>query len=74
MVIIEDAVKSADIVVTVTSADEPLVRYEWVKDGCFICAVGSYRELEFRVTKSVKRIVVDHLEQTMHRGNLLSGS
>lgn len=67
---VEDAVKGADIVVTVTSADEPLVRYEWINDGCFICAVGSYQELEFRVIKSVNKIIVDHLEQTMHRGEL----
>lgn len=66
----EDAVKGADIVVTVTSADEPLVHYEWLKDGCFICAVGSYQELQFRIVKSVDKIVVDHLEQTMHRGEL----
>ena len=67
---VEDAVRGADIVVTVTSADEPLVRYEWVKDGCFICALGSYQELEFTVIKSVNKIIVDHLEQTLHRGEL----
>ncbi len=67
---IKSAVQGADIVVTVTSADEPLVRYEWLKDNCFVCAVGSYQELEFRVIKSVNKIIVDHLEQTMHRGEL----
>jgi len=67
---LEEGVKDADIIVTVTSADEPLVRYEWLKDGCFICAVGSYQELQFRIVKSVNKIVVDHLEQTMHRGEL----
>jgi alanine dehydrogenase len=67
---IQDAVKGADVVVTVTSADEPLVHYEWLKDGCLICAVGSYQELQFRILKSVDRIIVDHLEQTMHRGEL----
>lgn len=67
---IKSAVQGADIIVAVTSADEPLVRYEWLKDSCFICAVGSYQELEFRVIKSVNKIIVDHLEQTMHRGEL----
>jgi ornithine cyclodeaminase/alanine dehydrogenase len=66
----EDAVKGADIVVAVTSADEPLVRYEWIREGCLICAVGSYQELEFRVIKSMDKIIVDHLGQTMHRGEL----
>lgn len=67
---VEEGVRDADVIVTVTSADEPLVRYEWLKDGCFICAVGSYQELQFRVVKSMNKIVVDHLGQTMHRGEL----
>ncbi|UCB61228.1 MAG: ornithine cyclodeaminase [Candidatus Bathyarchaeota archaeon] len=66
----ENGVKGADIIVTVTSADAPLVRNEWLKTGCFICAVGSYQELDFKIIRTVNKIVVDHLEQTMHRGEL----
>lgn len=67
---IKEAVKGADVIVAATTADKPLVKYEWIKKGCFICAIGSYQELDYRVTKSMNKIVVDHLKQTMHRGEL----
>jgi ornithine cyclodeaminase/alanine dehydrogenase-like protein (mu-crystallin family) len=66
----EEAVTGSDILITATTADEPLIKRNWVKKGCLICAIGSYQELEYQLTKSVDKIVVDHLEQTMHRGEL----
>lgn len=66
----EEAVTGSDILITATAANEPLVKREWVKKGCLICALGSYQELEYQLIKNVNKIVVDHLEQTMHRGEL----
>ena len=40
----EEAVREADIVVTVTVADEPIVKERWIKRGSFFAAVGSYQE------------------------------
>jgi ornithine cyclodeaminase len=37
------AVDEADIVVLVTSAQEPVVHSEWIADGAHVCAVGACR-------------------------------
>jgi ornithine cyclodeaminase len=46
----EDAVRGADVVVTVTLAAEPVVRGAWLKPGALVCAVGAprptWRELD----------------------------
>ena len=39
----EDAVRDADLVVTVTTAKEPILKQEWLKPGVHINAVGSHR-------------------------------
>lgn len=39
----EDAVKYSDIVVTVTTAKEPILKSEWLNAGVHINAVGSHR-------------------------------
>lgn len=38
---VEDAVRQADVVVTATSSEEPVIRREWLKEGAHINAVGS---------------------------------
>ena len=63
-------VEGADIVCTMTFADEPLVRKEWLKKGSLIVSVGSYQELESEVVLSSDKIVVDSWAQTSHRGEL----
>ena len=64
----EAAVRDADVVVTVTVADEPIVKDAWMKPGSFFAAVGSYQEEEFAVVKNSDKIVVDGLEHVLHRG------
>lgn len=39
----EDAVKGADVIVTVTSASEPVLFGQWVKPGAHVAAVGACR-------------------------------
>jgi ornithine cyclodeaminase len=63
----KDAVKDADIIVTVTVADEPIVKEAWVKPGSFFSAVGSYQEEEFEVVLNSDRVVVDSFDHVMHR-------
>jgi len=63
----EEAVRDADIVVTVTVADEPIVKERWIKRGSFFAAVGSYQEEEFEVLTNSDRVVVDGIEHVLHR-------
>lgn len=64
----EEAVRGADVVVTVTVADEPIVKDAWMKPGSYFAAVGSYQEEEFAVVEHSDKVVVDGLEHVLHRG------
>ncbi len=63
----EAAVRDADIVVTVTVADEPIVKEAWMKPGSYFSAVGSYQEEEFAVVQNSDKVIVDGLEHVLHR-------
>ena len=65
-----EAVDGADVVCTVTAADEPLVKREWVRKGTLVVSVGSGRELDPELILSAGRIVVDDRAQTRERGEL----
>ena len=60
---VEEAVRGADIVCTVTSAKEPVVRGEWLSPGAHVNAVGSSvpkaRELDSE-TVARSRFFADH--------------
>ena len=63
----EEAVRGADIIVTVTTSSEPVVRWEWVKAGAHINAVGSCtpqaREID-GATMAGASLFVDRREAT----------
>jgi len=61
------AVRDADVVVTVPVADEPIVKDAWMAPGSFFAAVGSYQEEEFEVVSRSDLVVVDGLEHVLHR-------
>jgi len=65
------AVEGSDIVVTVTVADEPIVKDPWLKEGSFFAHVGSYQEEEEAVVYNSDKIVVDIWEEVLHRGTPL---
>ncbi len=71
---VRDAVEGADIVVTVTSSREPLVRAEWLSPGAHITAVGSdgpgKRELHTDVLRRADRIVADSRDQCLRLGEI----
>lgn len=67
---VEEAAKDAIIIVTATTADGVIVKRDWIKDGCLVVSIESYQELDYASTKSMDKIVVDHLEQMLHRGEL----
>ena len=65
----EEAVRGADVVVTVTSSREPIVRREWLADGAHVNAVGSSipttRELD-TATMAAAALFVDRRESTLN--------
>jgi ornithine cyclodeaminase len=65
----EEAVRQADVLVTATSAAEPIVQREWVKDGTHINAVGSSipttRELDTATMRDAA-LFVDRRESTVN--------
>jgi len=64
----QHAVQDSDLVVTVTTAKEPIVKSEWIKPGAHINAVGSHRpdlrEIDGAMLKLAK-VVVDSREAIM---------
>ncbi len=63
----EKAVVGADVIVTVTVADEPIVKDKWLKDGYYFAHVGSYQEEDDEVILNASKIVVDKWESVLHR-------
>ncbi|MEM2021148.1 MAG: ornithine cyclodeaminase family protein [Zestosphaera sp.] len=66
----EECASDVDVIVTLTTAQKPFLRPEWIKEGHLIAALGSYQELYDDVIRMTSKIVVDHKEQTLHRGCL----
>jgi ornithine cyclodeaminase len=64
----EAAVRGADIVCTVTSAMEPVLKGAWLKPGAFVAAVGAprptWRELDDEAMRNV--IVADSRHSALH--------
>jgi ornithine cyclodeaminase len=64
----KEAVVGADVIVTVTVADEPIVRNDWIKAGSFFSHIGSYQEEDYDTVLKADKIVVDDWEHVKHRG------
>ncbi len=65
------ATGDADIIVTATSAQAPLLKAEWVKPGTFYSHVGGWED-EYAVAKKSDKIVCDDWETVKHRTQTLS--
>lgn len=74
----EDAVRGADVVVTVTTAQKPVLKGAWLKPGCHVNAVGAprsnWRELDDDAMKNV--LFVDSREAALVESGdvILSGA
>ena len=66
---VEKAVKGADVVVIVTTAEKVFFKANWVEEGVTLCSLGD-GVMEYQAIKKMDKIVVDHLGQTMHMGEL----
>jgi ectoine utilization protein EutC len=71
---VEQAVRAADVVFTVTASHEPLIRAEWLEPGTTVIAVGSdgpdKQELEVAVLARADGIVADSLPQCLRLGEI----
>ncbi len=68
---LEKSITGADVVVTATSAQAPLLKANWMKEGCFYSHVGGWED-EYEVAKSCDKIVCDDWETVKHRTQTLS--
>jgi ornithine cyclodeaminase/alanine dehydrogenase-like protein (mu-crystallin family) len=55
----ERAVRQADVVITVTTGDQPLVERAWLRPGAFVARLGSYQEVALDVITGADKVVVD---------------
>ncbi|RZV52492.1 MAG: ornithine cyclodeaminase family protein, partial [Pseudomonadales bacterium] len=65
------AMHGADILVTATSAQAPLLKAEWVKPGAFYSHVGGWED-EYAVVEQSDKIVCDDWKTVTHRTQTLS--
>ena len=63
----ETAVRGADIVVTVTTGNEPMVHTAWVKPGVFVAKMGSYQEVELSLLTAADKVFVDRWDYVRPR-------
>ena len=67
---IDQAARSSEIVITVTCAKDGFLKGEWLQKGSIYFAMGSYQECDEEAILGADKIVVDHIGQCLHRGNL----
>ena len=66
-----EATNDADIIVTATSAQAPLLKADWFKPGAFYSHIGGWED-EYAVAKACDKIVCDDWETVKHRTQTLS--
>lgn len=65
------AIEGADILVTATSAQAPLLKAEWMKPGAFYSHIGGWED-EYAVAQLCDKIVCDDWDTVTHRTQTLS--
>ncbi len=66
---LESACRGSDVIITVTTANAPLVEEPWVKEGGLVITMGSFRETSDDLIRKADKRIVDHIGQALHRGN-----
>ena len=56
----EGAVRKSDVIFTVTTGNQALVEYSWLKPGAFVARLGSYQEVALEVITSADKVIVDN--------------
>lgn len=60
----------ADVVISVTQSKDKFIKEDWIKPGTILFPMGSYQECEDGCILHADKIIVDHVEQSLHRGAL----
>lgn len=68
---LQASIEGADVIVTATSAQAPLLKAAWFKPGAFYSHVGGWED-EYAVPKLCDKIVCDDWETVKHRTQTLS--
>ena len=68
---LKKAMEGADILVTGTSAQAPLLKAEWMKPGAFYSHIGGWED-EYAVAEQCQKIVCDSWETVKHRTQTIS--
>lgn len=66
----EESSFDVDAIICVTQSKDSFLKDEWVKPGTVVFPMGSYQEVENELVLNSDYIVVDHVEQSLHRGVL----
>jgi alanine dehydrogenase len=66
----DEAIKDADIIITLTLADKPLVRPGMLSPGSFLCSMGETEEVEIGVLRETDKFVVDEFEYATVLGDI----
>lgn len=65
---LQKAVRMSDIVVTATPSSDPIIKGEWIAEGCHVNGIGSHspdaRELDENVITKASKIVLDTWDAT----------
>lgn len=66
----EEAAKGAQAIITVTQSKDKFLKNAWVEPGTVVFPMGSYQECDNDFILGADRIIVDHVQQCLHRGAL----
>ncbi len=67
---IEEAVRGADIVATITTAAAPLVDPAWIKPGALVLSMGGVQEFMPQTFHAATHRFVDDLDYALYQGDL----
>jgi ornithine cyclodeaminase len=71
---LEESVKASRLIITTTSAKEPILKAGWIQPGTHITSVGSDTpekcELDFNILSTADIIIADSIEQNLIRGEI----
>lgn len=65
-----EVAQNVDAIICVTQSKDSFLKDEWVQPGTVVFPMGSYQEVENEFILNADHIVVDHVEQCLHRGVL----
>jgi ornithine cyclodeaminase/alanine dehydrogenase-like protein (mu-crystallin family) len=67
---IEEAVRGADIVATITTASEPIVEPSWIGQGALVLSMGGVQEFRPQTWHWARHRFVDDLDYALYQGDL----